>query len=222
MSKPKISVNKLGEYLTASPARRRRIVEDQRNPKAFVAARYSNAREEIVSFLASNMTDEEAMLNAAQKLRSEFGGTEFTENDRRASADAIEDFLEASENLNIDGLLVQPGQETSQRSMSISGVEITMRPDAILRDPDTEQVVGAIKLHFSKTTPLTKEGAEYVATALRVHLENVEENGKIDPKKCLVVDVPTGQVVNAPKAHKKKMNDITAACEEIDARWRKP
>jgi len=35
------------------------------------------------------------------------------------------------------------------------------------------------------------------------------------------VDVPTKQIYNAPKAFKRKMNDISAACEEIDVRWKK-
>ena len=34
---PRISVNKLGEYMTATPLRRRRIIQDQKRPKAFIS-----------------------------------------------------------------------------------------------------------------------------------------------------------------------------------------
>ena len=219
MSKPRISVNKLGEYLTATPSRRKRIIENQQQPKPFIAARYSDARKEIVDYLSNGMDDDSEILAAATKLRIPNGGSEFAEQDRQASAAAIEDFLEASENLYLEGLVVEPRESTSSTTMEISGVDISMRPDAILRDPESGRVVGCIKLHFPKTSPLTTQAAEYVATAMRVYLEI--ENSVIDHSKCYVVDVPTQQVVNAPKAFKRKMHDIEAACEEIDARWKK-
>lgn len=33
--KPRISVNQLGEYMMATPTRRRQIVKDQKNPPPF-------------------------------------------------------------------------------------------------------------------------------------------------------------------------------------------
>lgn len=220
MSKPRISVNKLGEYLTATPSRRKRIIEDQQQPKTFIAARYSDAREEIVEYLSTGMNDDSKILSAATELRIPNGGTEFAEQDRQASASAIENFLEASENLDLEGLVVESGESTSSNTMEVAGVDISMRPDAVLKDPESGQVVGCVKLHFPKTSPLTPQAAEYVATAMRVYLESAEENSAIDHSKCYVVDVPTQRVVSAPKAFKRKMNDIEAACEEIDARWK--
>ncbi len=35
---PRISLNKLGEYMTASPSRRRSIVRDQKRPKDAIVA----------------------------------------------------------------------------------------------------------------------------------------------------------------------------------------
>ena len=45
---PRISVNKLGEYMTATPLRRRRIVLDQKRPKTFIFARYREPQDAIV------------------------------------------------------------------------------------------------------------------------------------------------------------------------------
>lgn len=42
MSAPKISLNNLGEYMNANPARRRRIIEDWIALKEFIAALYSD------------------------------------------------------------------------------------------------------------------------------------------------------------------------------------
>lgn len=219
MTNPKISLNKLGEYLTASPTRRRRIVQDQQDPKAFIAARYADAREAIVAFLASGMTDEAALLATAKHLRADPTGTDFARQDRVASAEAIENFLEVTEQIEIEDLAVTPAESTASESMSVSGVNVSVRPDVYLKDPITGDIVGAVKLHFPKTTPLSDVSAKYVATALKFFLTAQKGASLANHKKCYVVDVSTQTVICAPKSHKKNMNDIAAACEEIRARW---
>jgi len=95
-----------------------------------------------------------------------------------------------------------------------------MRPDVIFKDKATGAIVGGVKLNFSKSAPLQMKSAEYVATALRAHLEiNLSSPEHVDPAKCYVVDVPTGTVCSAPKANKKRLSDLAAAGEEIAARW---
>jgi len=70
MSKPKISLNKLGEYLDATPSRRKRIIQDQQNPQAFKAVRYQDARECITEYISNEMLDDAGLLESAQKLRA--------------------------------------------------------------------------------------------------------------------------------------------------------
>lgn len=214
-------MNKLGEYLTATPSRRKRIIQDQQDPKVFIAARYSDARSEIVQYLASGMVDDSSLASAAKRLRLDDSGTEFAYQDRLASAEAIENFLEASEQIELDDLVVVPVENSASESMQISGVSVSIRPDAYLKDPITGDIRGAIKLHFPKTTPLTELAAGYVGAATKVFLQQEKNSPVVDHRKCYVVDVSTQTVSSAPKSHVRKMNDIAAACEEIDARWRR-
>ncbi|MFZ2405197.1 MAG: hypothetical protein WAW41_08675 [Methylobacter sp.] len=107
MAKPKISVNKLGEYMIASPSRRKQIIEDQQEPKTFMVARYRDAREQIVTYLSEGMSDDTKVMLSIQELRNSNGGSEFVEQDRQLSADAITKFLEVSDNINIDNLIVE-------------------------------------------------------------------------------------------------------------------
>ena len=51
MSKPKISLNKLGEYLDATPSRRKKIIQDQQDPRPVITIRYQDARENITEIL---------------------------------------------------------------------------------------------------------------------------------------------------------------------------
>ncbi len=167
------------------------------------------------------MIDDEKLIAAAKRLRTEDAPTEFSQQDKSASADAIENFLDTYELIEIDDLKVVPADKNTSERMTISGVSVSIRPDAYLEDPITGDIKGAVKLHFPKTTPLNEISAEYVATAMKVYIEQEKKSAVVDYKKCYVIDVSTKQVTHAPKAYKRKMNDITAACEEIEARWKR-
>lgn len=216
MSDSKISLNKLGEYMTATPARRRRIVEDQIAPKDFIAARYADARNSISNFISGNIS-EENLIQIAEDLRNKSYDSNFTAQDKNLSADAIDDFLEVSDQLPI-GYKFEKVSANNKSALEISGVAVSIRPDVYLKN-DNDELVGAIKLHFPKSNPLNTASGEYVATALRAFIQENTSN-IIDPKLCIVIDIPTASVISAPKAGKKRMNDLEAACEEIDARWK--
>lgn len=214
----KISVNKLAEYVSATPRRRRQIIKDQKNPPDFKVARYVTAREAIVNHLVSGMRDEQGAASAIKQLLEQHGGSNFAEQDRALSVEAIESYLNNCDKLELDGLSVEKGDEFSDIAMEIGDVAVTMRPDVILKNPETQQVVGCVKLHFPKSYPLNKEGRDTVTTALRLYLEELEGTS-VDSKKCFVIDVSQGEISHAPRAYKNIKQDITAACEEISAGW---
>ena len=220
MQDPRISLNKLGEYMTApTPSRRKRIVSDQQTPQPFIAARYKDAREAIVDFFVSRTSDRSGLLSLASRLRRSREGTEFAINDRIASADAIESFIHTINDIDLGDCIAVSVPGTASEGMKIAGVYVSVRPDIYLRNWMTGEIEGAIKLHFPKTSPLTSAGAEYVATAMRVYMELEKGYSHVDHRKCYVIDVPTASVTVAPKAYVRKMKDIEAACEEIAIRW---
>lgn len=216
MSAPKISLNKLGEYMNATPARRRRIIEDQIAPKEFIAARYADARENIVDCIAGKISEDE-LTQIAEDLRKKEYDSKFTTQDKNLSADAIDSFLEISDQIP-EHYKFEKVSANEKSTLEISGVDVSIRPDAYIKN-DNDEVVGALKLHFPKSNPLTTASGEYVATALKAFVQEGAKN-PIDHKLCIVVDVPSSSVISAPKAGKKRMIDIEAACEEIGAQWK--
>lgn len=217
---PRISANRLGEYMTATPSRRRQILRDQKNPPPPEVARYRHAREAIADHLASGMRDERTALNRAQALRNDGYGSPFEIHDRRHCAEAIDAFLELCDGIRLDALHAVRAQDGHDDSVEIAGVRVVMRPDVLLLDPATQQVVGCVKLHFSRSQPLNEKAAGYVATALRTHLEhNLSGPGAVHPQRCYVADIATRSVFHAPKANKRRLGDLGAACLEIRDRW---
>lgn len=219
---PRISVNKLGEYMTATPARRRQIVRDQKNPPAVKAIRYQYAREAIASLIASGMAEETRALDIAQELRREPGESDFVVSDRAHSADAIDTFVEICGAMAIDDLIPVAADARCSDAIELAGVRVVARPDALLLDPQSGAAVGCVKLHFSKSQPLNEKGGDYVATAMQAHLErNLSAPGRVRPSRCYVVDIATRKIYTAPKTRKRRLDGLTAACEEIKDRWDK-
>ena len=52
---PRTSLSKLGEYLVAPPGRRRNIIQDQKNPKAFIVARPGLDPDELMAWVAGHV-----------------------------------------------------------------------------------------------------------------------------------------------------------------------
>lgn len=215
----KISVNKLGEYLTATPSRRRAIVKEQQKDSTFIFGRYNDARNAISDYLTGVIQEAELQLRI-DELANTSSESPFIAGDKKASADALEKFKDLVDDLDLRNTVIEKGTNFEEQSIDIAGVSIKARSDLILKDSKTEKICGFIKLHFSQTAPLNAVGAAYVGAIVKKTLEEkYGESAAIDPKKGFVIDIPSESIHETPKATKKLLKDVEAACEEIAARW---
>ena len=80
--------------------------------------------------------------------------------------------------------------------------------------------MGCIKLYFAKNNPLDDRSGSYVAAVLaEFAARNLAGDGRVDGSLVLVLDIFAGRVFTAPRARKRRLDDVSAACEEIAARW---
>lgn len=219
----RISANKLGEFLvTSSPVRRRRIIADQKNPNRSAVPRYRLAAEPIYSFLRSGGIDNDAVLSAIDEFRRDHSGSDWTIDDRRNTADALECFLDLSGALPLDGVDYEKG-DADPPKLTFSGVDVSVRPDLLVSfDRRGTRCVGALKFHFirSDENALEQRGSEYVATLLHRWLSlHGPRDRRPMHSHCLSVDVFRGTIVPAPGSATRRLSEIEAACEEIAARW---
>jgi hypothetical protein len=217
---PRVSVNKLGEYMTATPLRRRRIVQDQKRPKAFILPRYTEAQDAIVKYLVGGKEDLRLLLEEIERLNQAPSATEWEEQRKHLCSEALARFLEVIDKIDLSGLTPSAGGNEQPR-LQLGGLEISVRPEVIVRGQDRlgEPMAGAIKLYFSKTIPLGEQGGGYVAAAVHQFVDMHVEPGHAMPRHCQVVDVFGGEVYAAPRAIVRRRNDLAAACEEIARAW---
>lgn len=219
-TEPRISVNKLGEYMVASAARRRGIIRDQKRPRDFIVTRYKDAVAPMVSFLEGGGRDDEVLYNAMAALEAKRVSTDFQAQDRELSIEALELFLDTADQIPLEGLQVL--QREQDPYLIVAGVAVSVRPDVIVvrQGSNGDNLVGAIKLCLSKSTPLTIEAGEYVGSMLlRYAQECLPDLGQADHRLCMVVDVFGQNVISAPRAWRKRHNDLEAACQEIATMW---
>jgi len=223
--RPRISVNKLGEYLVATAARRRQIIRDQKYPPEVQVIRYGDAQRAVVDHLINGRDDPGVLSRHLHRLAEWEPGPDNSDYDaqrNRDCRDAVEAFIAMIGSLpSLDGFSVSAGPPDSPR-LAAGGVSISVRPEVIIRGVcrSGDPVVGAVKLHFSKSFRLDERAGGYVGTMLHQFGEqHLVGRGHAVPRNFHVVDVFGGSVFTAPRAFARRRSDVEAACEEIASRW---
>ena len=107
--------------------------------------------------------------------------------------------------------------------MMFHNVKISVRPEIIVRGkgPKGQTLVGAWKLHFSKTHPHDDESAGYVSAIVQEYVKNeiAGDDEIVHPNYCKVIDVASGVVFPGVKATNQRMKDIAAECQNISGLW---
>lgn len=218
---PRISANKLGEYLVASPSRRRTILQDQKYPDEFKVARYKEATQAISRFLAGGAKDLQILQKAIALLEATSPQTTFQSQDRELSIQALKAVISNHNQWSFSGLKLAHGA-ANVAPLTISGVQVSVRPEIVATSADKKGklIVGAIKLHLPKTSRPNKDAAQYVTTLLHWHAsERLEDQGMPSFNLCKLVDVHGGMIHDAPKAMTRRRTDIDVACQEIAMVW---
>lgn len=219
---PRISVNKLGQYVVcSSPARRRRIIHDQKHPNKVVVPMYRLAEEPVAEFFCRGR-DRHHIDKAVVSLRSVLTGSTWAIADRRNTAEALDEILVLSAKLPSDGVIYVRGPDQAP-PLHIKGVDVSVAPNLLLHfELRGVPCVGAVKFHYPKSedVALDRDGGEHVATLLQKWLEAHGPHGrKVVASHCFSVDVFRRAVVAAPSASTRRMANVVAACEEISAHW---
>jgi hypothetical protein len=215
---PRFSLNKLAEYMVATPRRRRRLIIDQIRPQTARVINYNDARHVIARFLCDPERSAKKLLEIASTLRDRAAQDpeEHGSQCMIASARALEAFAPFSERVRPNGVVVVAGPRQGA-DVYLSGVRIVVAPDVSLLERGTECRIGAIKLHFSRSAPLSHEALQYAATLV---YKCLSDSGDSPTKsRCFNVDIFSQGIEIVPRAVKDRIKNLEAACEEIAERW---
>jgi len=218
-SKPRMTVNKLGEFLTASPKKQRSILTALKYPgeNKFRFTGYNEARRAIKNYLL-NGCDNQILLDCiiALEAKDEDEKDNFTD----SSIEALTKVLE-SDKLDVEGFTYLP-YEGDNPKLNIRGVEVSVYPDFIFHSESRgNEFTGAGKIHLSKDGYFGEEGGKYITTMIYSFVENHVDlaDRSIKHSNCISYDVFTDSIADCPRSIARRWQNIEAGCENITAIW---
>lgn len=217
--KPRISVSKLAEYMTATPARRQTIIREQIVPLPYIAPTYREAQREIDRFLEGGLANGSDFVEAISTIEASQGQTPHRETARRLNLDAMKSFHGMANQVPLSDFRVLPAAR-HPKSYIVGGITVSVRPSVFLRSLANADYIGCVKLNLTKSHTLDAKMAAYFGACLHWFLEQkLKSLGQPSHKAIFVLDIATGYVHSAPPAYKKRRADIEAACNEIRRGW---
>lgn len=217
---PRISVNKLAEYLATNKAsRRERILRDAKFPPTFQVIRYDPTRELVQRFLTGAITSTQALQAAIGDYEYAPTKDDFEARMKKSNLEAMALFVDMAPKLDFEGAKLTLGEHAPPH-LTVNDVRISVRPDANLTLAGKNGVIhGAVKTNISKGAVHTVESADYAGSIVRQFVASRFETGECDHKRVYVLDVFGKKVVPSPKATVNRMKDVEAACAEIARQW---
>jgi hypothetical protein len=219
---PRISVNKLAEYIVSKGGRQRQILRDQKFPTEYKGPYYKEAAEPIAAVLADNLEDLTPItkaINVLNQMQPEKIGTQRRIN---SNIDALESFEAMLDEIDFQGATPSLGAHTSGK-LKIQNVEISVRPEIILRGKggkSGKKLVGGAKLHFPRTFRLTEDAAGYVSAIVQEFLKAYySADGEPHGPYCPVLDIGSQTFFAGVKSTAARMKDVAAECRNIAGLW---
>lgn len=219
-STPYLSVNKLGEYLVASPRRQRSILHTLKYPKEDGGAWghvHVEARNAIKSYFENNF-DENIILECIEKLEKR-AGTDKKKQADSASIELLQKTLE-SENIEFDNFTYS-NYGASGYKMNVKGVTIGITPDLIIESKiKGKEGFGLMMLHLSISSEISDESGKYISCILNKCADELVESKYSNRKECNAsYDVNGDKFISCPSSTHNRWKNIEAACETILAIW---
>lgn len=220
VSNPRISINKLAEFITVKAGRQREILRDQKYPTDFKGPYYREATEAISTCISSNLADMSGIHKTISILGQSNPDKIGTQRRINANLDALETFESMLDAVDLKGAAPSLGAPFPEK-LVVQNVEISVRPEVMLRLEAKANVhIGALKLHFPRTFSLNEDASGYVSAILqRWCADCLPDDGVTSAPLCFVIDVGAKNVWPGVKATAKRMKDVEAYCQNIAALW---
>lgn len=216
-SGPRVAMNSLAEYLTASAGRRRAIIAEQKSPKTFRVAYYADAEDAIIGAITGQLSHVPLDSGRAKILVARVSKPwDIARRDTQLEAiESVRTFLQTA---GADPLRDLSFVRRRMSPLLVGGVAVSVRPE-LLVEAAAGVVVGAVKLFFSKGATLNDERSRYAGAILQMAVEGLKDAQDVDYRRCLVLDVFAQRLHQAPRTSRRRRQDVEAACAEIETMW---
>jgi hypothetical protein len=227
-TEPRISANKLAEYVIADPSRQKAIIRDAKFAKTVIIVPYSKTRAFIPRAFAPDSLDIDKLVRRAEEIERENeadGISDWHHGDNTRSALALKKIAALAPELSWKNARILHGR---LGGIEIAGVKISVQPELVFTfEHRNISKVGAIILNTAKSDEKSLDrnnGAyrvgDYLASLLfQMLLSKGPRIAAPLNSKCFALDVFREKVYTAPANYRTLNKNLEAACEVIASRW---
>lgn len=223
INEPRISVNKLAEFMVSKAARQRKLLRDRKypDPDFQMGMFHREASEAVAQYLVSDQLSTAPIDNQIAIIKQQAPAAIGTTRRLNSNIEAMERFLEMLDDFDFGSAVAEHGEHAPQK-LTFHGVQVSVRPEIILRGTvKGKAAIGGIKLHFAKGFEMTDETAGFVSAAVQEfcarHIATDDE--VVNPAYCQVFDIGSGNVFPGVKSIKSRLRDIEDTCRNIADIW---
>jgi len=225
---PRISANKLGEFLVVDESRKRTILKNSKKQSKAVTLHYNKAKQAFIKAFRPEGFDALALQRSAARLRSIAIAPSWEAEENRMSADVLEKLAEIIDQITIKNATQIARPQKGWGGLIIADVNVSVNLDCVFTITHRGvKRLGAVILYTTKDKSKSlsrslgdNSAGDYVATILQRHLqENFSSEGKAHQSICFVVDVHRRKIYQPTTRERTLFNHIEAACEGIASRW---
>lgn len=207
----KLTLKGLAKYVASSPAAQRKILQDFKYPAAdepfAMRVYYREALDCLKEYVENRHSSEWLRQRAVQLTATREGQSATSARRLRQNAQAVLLYEKHFGGKELEIL------QTPRFRLNFHGVAISVVPDLCLRDGPRTKL---LKLQFGGIK-LSEQSVKVITQCL---LEAANSQGlDLTPSSAIYVDLPRGVVHTAPRAGKRTLQDIRAACETISQIW---
>lgn len=168
---PRVSINPLIEFMSASDRRKLSIVKNQKTPSTIRVAPYSIARAAIRNFVKEDF-DYHRLIAAIEKLQKRDQSTQWRRQDTSNSIIALRHFMDMNFPTQLSRIKCTFAKSVI-KDCYMNDVLITISPDLIMKwEIDGIKYVGAVKFRLSQK-PIDYSSGRNAAALLAHYLERV-------------------------------------------------
>lgn len=220
---PRISVNKLAEYMVSKAARQRKLLRDRKypDPDFQMGMYHKEASEAVAAYLVGDQLNTQNIDTQIQIIKQQNPGKIGTQRRLNSNIEAMERFLDMLDDFDFGDHVPSLGAHAPQK-LTFHNVAVSVRPEIILRgNKKGKKIIGAVKLHFAKGFEMDEEAAGYVSAAVNEfcvrHVADDDET--VSSELCQVFDIGSGTIFPGVKSTKRRLQDIEDTCQNIAAIW---
>jgi len=221
---PKISANKLAEFIIAkTPARRASLVRQHlhKSPKGF-APFYPAFKTPATRFLEGGASNLSILDKAIERMKGRTG-TPWLEIDSRITAEAIKALRETASAIQHLGVKFLPTPPRAKAQLTFQDLTVTVTPDMLVHGERNDvPLIGALRFYTAKESAyqLTEYGAELVAVMLHQWQMHAATGARApDSDLCMVIECFQHRVTSAPADYAAHLAAIEKGARDFVALW---